>query len=67
VSGVSFYVGVDLGQSTDYTAVAVVEEAKEMGPRGLVLALRADVVTLAPSSTRVYRALQHLKGGGSPW
>jgi hypothetical protein len=29
-----FCVGVDLGQSADYTAVAVVEEAKETGAAG---------------------------------
>src|SRR5829696_1293265 len=27
-SGMSFYVGLDLGQSNDYTALAVVEKAK---------------------------------------
>ena len=32
-----FYVGVDLGQSADYTAVAVVEEAKKTNPAGRVL------------------------------
>ena len=31
-----FYVGVDLGQSADYTAVAVVEEAKETNLAGRV-------------------------------
>src|SRR4051812_12676662 len=31
-----FYVGVDLRQSADYTAVAVVEEAKEANPAGRV-------------------------------
>jgi hypothetical protein len=30
----AFYVGLDLGQSADYTALAVVQSGKEVGERG---------------------------------